>query len=128
MFNHLYKGAIIRLRDKAETKHRGFSNQEYIELNKLLCKANKKGVPYEELCSILNSLVDDSQEGTVQSIILIYFNLIYNSHSSVVFNSIFCSLTENTNQDANKSREMTNTENESTSRIRIAGKMTRVAL
>ena len=66
VFNHLYKGAIIRLRDKAEKKHKSFSNQEYMKLNKLLCKANKKGVRYEELCSILNDLVADSPEGTVR--------------------------------------------------------------
>ena len=66
VFNHLYKGAIVRLRKMEETKSKSFSNEEFMELNKLLCKANRKGVTYEELCSVLNNLVDDSEEGKVQ--------------------------------------------------------------
>ena len=62
IFNHLYKGAIIRRQEKT-MKDKCFNNEEFLELNKLLCEANKKGFTFDELRSLLQNVDKDSRSG-----------------------------------------------------------------
>ena len=64
VFNHLYNGAIVRLRNE-KTHQKMFTNEQFKELNNLLFEAHSNGFTYDELRMLLKNLVGNMSQGKI---------------------------------------------------------------
>ena len=64
LFNHCYKGYIVRLDNETSNNKRMLTNEQFHRINKLVRKTVECGTTYEELKRILENSIQEAEEGT----------------------------------------------------------------
>ena len=64
LFNHCYKGYIVRLNNETNCNKRMLTNEKFYSINKLVRNTVECGTTYEELKRMLENLIHEAEQGT----------------------------------------------------------------